>query len=49
MSVNQSRPSLSGMTSMTLTLFGLATTVGLWTGGLAVMMGQLPQRVTIAG
>jgi hypothetical protein len=49
MNANRSKPSLNGMTSMILTLFGLATTAGLWTGGLVVMMGQLPQRVTIVG
>ena len=34
---------------MTLTLFGPVTTAGLWIGGLAVMMGRLPQRVIIVG
>jgi hypothetical protein len=47
MSVNQSKPNLNGMTLQTPTLFGLVTIAGLWIGGLAVMMGQLPPRVII--
>jgi glucose uptake protein GlcU len=49
MSVNQSKPNLNGMTSQTPTLFGLVIIAGPWTGGLAVMMGLLPQRVIIVG